>query len=320
MTRAKTHLVLTWRREVAYFAGATFRTRDAIRSRFLDILVSKQKGKSSQDGVQKRSVKGGSNRSPSARKGNFKSDQVLGTMTKRELHSEADRYLNSSAGKSWDNWDPTSRKKQIAKRGLHNEANRFSSPGSKSWDDWEPTSQKKPIVKVPSIESNTPGRGVDRRQVTPSARLQNRPMQSSDDRRQVMPSSRTKLNSNGSRIPASSRTDNRAIDRRRIEPSTRTVAKERSVGKRPNRVPARESRSQDNNGSSLRGEPPPETDSTIFFPVGSPVKHNLHGRGIVQTPPNADEQFAEKMLVRVKFSEENMEWDLPMDGLVHTFD
>ena len=41
MTRAKTHLVLTWRREVSYFAGNSIKTKDADRSRFLNILVSK---------------------------------------------------------------------------------------------------------------------------------------------------------------------------------------------------------------------------------------------------------------------------------------
>ena len=61
-------------------------------------------------------------------------------------------------------------------------------------------------------------------------------------------------------------------------------------------------------------------DSTLFYPVGSGVKHRLHGKGVVQNPPNADAEFAEKMLVRVKFTEESMEWDLPMDGLTHTYE
>ena len=50
------------------------------------------------------------------------------------------------------------------------------------------------------------------------------------------------------------------------------------------------------------------------------MKHRLHGRGVVQTPPNGDAEFVEKMLVRVKFVDENTEWDLPMDGLLHTYE
>ena len=46
MTRAKTHLVMTWRREVSIFTGSTFTSVKASRSRFLDILVG-SKGKSS---------------------------------------------------------------------------------------------------------------------------------------------------------------------------------------------------------------------------------------------------------------------------------
>lgn len=46
MTRAKTHLVMTWRREVSIFNGNTFTSVNASRSRFLDILVGKN-GKTS---------------------------------------------------------------------------------------------------------------------------------------------------------------------------------------------------------------------------------------------------------------------------------
>jgi len=325
MTRAKTHLVLTWRREVSYFAGATFRTRDAIRSRFLDILVSKKGDKSSKAG-SKPNAQGRSN-NISARKGTFSRGQGLGSMTKRELHSEADRYLASNRGRipaSSQTMNQSIDRRQI-EPSIHSQANRYSSSGSKSWDDWEPTSQKNPIKKIPSIEPHTPGRAIDRRQIMPSSQPQKRPMHSSSDRRQVMPSAQNQsrqeqVNSNRARIPASSQTINQSIDRRQIQPSPRTVTQNRDVPKRPSQTTRPKSTPQDNNGATLRSEPPPQMDSTMFYPVGSPVKHNLHGRGIVQTPPNADEQFAERMLVRVKFVEESMEWDLPMDGLVHTYE
>ena len=44
MTRAKNNLIMTWRREVSFFQGDSFRTAPRERSRFLDVLVAK-KGK-----------------------------------------------------------------------------------------------------------------------------------------------------------------------------------------------------------------------------------------------------------------------------------
>ena len=56
MTRAKTHLVMTWRREVSVFTGNTFTTMNPSRSRFLDILVGKsgEKTKASKNGTRTR--------------------------------------------------------------------------------------------------------------------------------------------------------------------------------------------------------------------------------------------------------------------------
>ena len=72
---------------------------------------------------------------------------------------------------------------------------------------------------------------------------------------------------------------------------------------------------------TLHGEPPTDSmDLTLFYPVGSSVRHKLHSRGVVQALPDSDSKFSEKMLVRVKFIEESAEWDLPMNGLVHTYE
>ena len=96
MTRAKTHLVLTWRKEVSYFAGAAFRTKDAIRSRFLDVLMSKKGDKS-----KPRDAQGRSNVS-STEEENFKHKQVLGSTTKRELHSKANDICSRYSTKQSD--------------------------------------------------------------------------------------------------------------------------------------------------------------------------------------------------------------------------
>lgn len=58
MTRAKTHLIMTWRREVSLFTGNTFTTVDASRSRFLDILVGKKGSKKQKKNGGKKDSKG----------------------------------------------------------------------------------------------------------------------------------------------------------------------------------------------------------------------------------------------------------------------
>lgn len=169
---------------------------------------------------------------------------------------------------------------------MRREASNNSASRRKSWDDWEPSSRKNLVQEIPSITTDMP-RAVDRRQVPPSSQPRNQSSQSTNDRSQVVSRSRVRHNQAN-------------LNRGQTKSSQDTA---------PEGIP----------GPGYCS-PPPEMDSTMFFPVGSPVKHKLYGQGIVQTPPNADEQFVEKVLVRVKFSEDNLEWDLPMDGLVHTYE
>lgn len=61
MTRAKTHLIMTWRREVSLFTGNTFTSVKASRSRFLDILVG-NKGKKSKGSRKETGTRGSSKR------------------------------------------------------------------------------------------------------------------------------------------------------------------------------------------------------------------------------------------------------------------
>jgi DNA helicase-2/ATP-dependent DNA helicase PcrA len=335
MTRAKTHLVLTWRREVSFFSGATFKTKDADRSRFLDILVSKQ-GAAPGKGVTTPGAQA-ERRNRSLKKNFTGKSSVVGSMTKREIHTEASRLLASE---------------------------------DKSWGIWEPSSQKKMIRQIPSIELNSPANGVDQRPKLNSDQTRSRPIQNGIDRRQVItsPQSPSRPNYiNSSRGgPIASQTTQRSMDSRQIHSSPRNTSADVNVPKKV--IPSPQSPSRENHINSsrggpiasqttqrsvvhssprntladdvnvpkesnqtarrsnvdqvtLRGEPPPDSmDSTLFYPVGSSVRHKLHGRGVVQAPPDSDSEFSEKMLVRVKFIEESAEWDLPMNGLVHTYE
>jgi hypothetical protein len=317
MTRAKTHLVLTWRREVSYFLGAAFKTKDTDRSRFLRILVSKQG--SGKNPPSSRSTALG--QSSQGQTKNRKKDLI--SKTKRELLSEANAYLKTN---SITGLRPKSKQRQVRKqppgndtnpatkrglhtietnpttglrpkqrsqlsnmkldspitRGLHTAVNSDTNAPKKSWDDWEPSAEKKLINTTPKI----------RRKMN------------------IKPSSQ---NTAGTRRNGQL---DREIDqpRRRAQLSMPPPANGMQNGIHSNK--------ENKSRNDFVGELPPDgMDSTLFFPVGSAVKHKFHGKGIVQTPPKADyAEFAEKMLVRVKFLDGDGEWDLPMESVAHTFD
>lgn len=270
MTRAKTHLVLTWRREVSYFSGTTIKTKDGIRSRFLDILVGKQ-GDTSSRGGSKPKTKAKSS-TLSSKTNTFNGVNHLGNMPKNALHTDA----------------------------------RSTTPGRNFRISWDSSSPNKPTREGPLIESKLPASSVDRRQIKTPNGMWNHQVVGNSDRRQVHPSSNSLRPINGERTPSSQSTS-----RHISTPGTPIRNKPQPIAL-DNRTSSRD---------VLRDDRPPDyMDSTMFFPVGSSVKHRLHGRGMVQNPPNSDAEFVEKMLVRVKFVNGNMEWDLPMDGLLHSYE
>lgn len=383
MTRAKTHLVLTWRREVSYFAGSAFKTKDADKSRFLRLLVSKRDGENK---PKPKSSAGLGQRSQTQTK---KKQKNLNALTKRELHSEANRYLSSNpttglkpkprqVRTQTPNDDIQSTRKRahqseadkyvavdpitglrprqrpissqpspgkdsnaVTKRGINSEPNQSvaidpitglrprqrqvsrqptlgkdaqpvtfnPAPNAraapkKSWDDWEPSTLKKSINEIPKIRPMVPTTGAHNMQANtnpsppnftkPQTTMRNYPTQQQQ-------------RSNGQR--------GMVTPTRRREPEVSS-----SSSMMRNNGSASSSRPQQNT-RNIVGELPPDLDSTMFFPVGSTVKHKFHGRGIVLDPPQKDyAEFAEKMLVRVKFSDGDGEWDVPMESVAHTFD
>ena len=129
MTRAKTELVLTWRKEVPIFTSAGIRTVSKNRSRFLDVLTSKggKKSKSTEEsdenaaggnrGLKKKKVKrrtDGTNSVFAQRKG----PQSIGT----EFQSGTKRSLSAAAQRA-----PSPTKYQDS--GYSNGRNRYGSTG-----------------------------------------------------------------------------------------------------------------------------------------------------------------------------------------------
>lgn len=258
MTRAKTHLVLTWRREVSYFTGTAFKTKDTERSRFLRLLVSKPSSEK-KPGVSK------------------KADQTQSRMSKRE----ANKYIATSPT-TRVGIQPPSKDFSSSKRGLHSQ-----------------TSQKHLIKEIPTIRPFISKTGNHLQGNAKSSRRNFTGPQTTDE-----------LKSNNGQLGT--------ILSRHKEPS---IPQPRTRIEQNNKIHPSITRALKKSKNGIGGELPPDIDSTLFFPVGSTVKHKFHGRGIVQDPPQTDyAEFAEKMLVRVKFLDGGGEWDVPMESVAHTFD
>ena len=121
-------------------------------------------------------------------------------------------------------------------------------------------------------------------------------------------------------IQASTRNSNRQREKsdttKRIRRRTGSQSNEFEARRR--RAPSSRVRGKERIGMSTRApEPPPQLDSTMFFPVGSPVSHKFHGRGTVLEPPTGDAEFSEKMRVRVDFN--GVEWDMDLDQISHVY-
>ena len=237
----------------------------------------------------------------------------LHAVTKQAIQSEADKYVavDPMTGlrprqRQVSNQPPSGKEfSSVTKLGIHSaatnypEANARAAP-KKSWDDWEPSTQKKPIKEIPKIRPVVPNKGAHmqanvnssppnftRPQATRRS-YSDQPQRNNGQREMISPPRRREPE-----IPSNRMRNNNSA------PSSSSQRKPRDIV----------------------GELPPDLDSTMFFPVGSAVKHKFHGRGIVQDPPKTDyAEFAEKLLVRVKFSDGDGEWNVPMESVVHTFD
>ena len=285
MTRAKTHLVLTWRREVMTFFGQGFKIIDCERSRFLDRLVANgtKKGK----GKKKVQLKSGNPREKSEDSGGSLAERrkkLLAMQMEKEGSARSAR--RTSGARQGDNSRnaaraippprsrPYSSSSSTSSYHSSNSASslRNKSPQGSSWEDWTP---KKASTSSASLR-RTPRSSLD---LTTKRKAQH-----------------------GKRSAARSK-----------RPATRNGV---AIRDRP------PSRASQQRRKELHGDPsastaPPQVDSTLFFPVGTSVVHTVHGEGKVLPPPKVAEDG--NMLVRVEF-EDGIEMDLPVGGgLRHKF-
>ena len=273
MTRAKTHLILTWRREVMTFFGQGFKFSNPDRSRFLDALVSKKKKVSTKKASKKSHI------SPSKLK------QTPGEFI------NAQRQLNGRPPVSRQS-NPISSNDRTYQQ-YDNQRSRYNSKMNKSSSNdyaYEHTQYKR-----------TP---------TSNRKAYRKSSEKFSDQDDEFKYGRNKsLDYDGYRKPRSLSSQKRIPARRGTSSPTNTkisiASRERSINQR-----SRSHRVPDN--ARLKTKPQqsapkniPSLDSTVFYPVGTTVIHPAHGKGTVLTPTGGDSK------VSVQF-DGGIQLDLPM--------
>uniref|UniRef100_A0A7S1ZVZ9 DNA 3'-5' helicase n=1 Tax=Ditylum brightwellii TaxID=49249 RepID=A0A7S1ZVZ9_9STRA len=312
MTRAKTNLVLTWRREVMTFFGQSFKVKDTDRSRFLDTLVAK-KGKKTKKMIKTKKTKK-TNLSRDSQ--DLKSDLTL-EQRRRQLQSKMTSSKDRGApkspqGGSWDEWKPGA-----ASTGMRSNTNSERRPKQElvqkrdrmeRLNTAQPTAKRQ--IKKSLLSSSSP------RTMSPQRGSWGEWKPSTDDGAQNIASRLKKQQQQPQQVRIQQRRDNNrqypTATTRQRSTQYQNQAKTRTARAPP--PPACQSNGisfdsfLETSNSQSNGNTVPEIDSTMFFAVGSTIQHNIHGRGTVLPPPKED-----NMRVRIRF-ENDMELDFPASG------
>ena len=245
MTRAKTELFLSWRREVNIFTSEGVRTVDKERSRFLDVLVS-SKGKpnsGSKPAVGTRS----SGRSLRDR------TNVYSAQTRRKKTETGGQQKRFQSASSWQRRADIDKSYALPRR-------KVSFEGTASvYAKRAPSPLEQPV--------HTP---VSDRTVSTTRRPQN-PVQ---------------------KAVVSKAVPNKAV-------VSKAVPNKAIVRKDPESwAPPSNSNPRPSTKAAITPPSRQSMDSTWFFPVGSEVSNDKHGRGIVLNPPQARETGELPVLVK----------------------
>ena len=269
MTRAKTELLLTWRKEVPVFTPNGIRYVDKDRSRFLDVLVSGKSEKSS------------NSKAPTNKSRNKGTKSV---------------YKSAAASSGWT--QPRSQNGAKSRQSYSSQTTRSPSPAP----------VRKPATRKLSGTAAILGKQrkaspFDRQ--SPSAKSASRPASPSSNPRARMPSIRAVPQQAGK--PYSNSVHNRAPSPGQRNPSSRPARFKVTAAIPPSRAPpTRRSAPPPTKQKSLGRKPPqapepaPKMDSTWFFPVGSQVIHKNLGTGTVLPPPPSEANSSD-LPVRVRF-------------------
>ena len=274
MTRAKSDLFMTWRKEAAVFTPNTdsgFRYVKRNRSRFLDALVTNKKnGEDSapgglRKGDQRKSLAYNEESGGVGGGGGLRGNGLVSPG--RKLKSNGDARLRQrkepGAGRLYSNGAATDYQERL------NRVAAMSNPAVKGRTSTPPS-------------NNGAGATSNRvRKATTAGSDRSIPNQSQSPSRPT-----TKTNSL----------------QHRSSSTTTTTTTSRQEPPRPKTSPARDLPVTSTFASARQPVPkrktaPAAMDSTWFYPVGSTVIHPRHGRGVVLNPPPP----CEEMFVRVKF-------------------
>ncbi len=273
MTRAKTHLILTWRREVMTFFGQGFKFSNPDRSRFLDALVSKKKRVSTQKASKKSHIPPSKlKQTPSA----FINSQ---------------RQLNSRPSVSRQSHPISSNEKTYQQ--FDNQRSRFNTkmnrPSSNNYTSRNSQYKSTPTTKRKTLEKSS---------------------EHFFDQDDEFKSGRNKsMDYNGYRKPRSVSSQEGIPARRGTRSSTHTRmtmnSRDGSINQRSKSYGVPDNMRLKTTLQQSAPKDVPSIDSTAFYPVGTTVIHPAHGKGTVITPTGGDSK------VSVQF-DEGIQLNLPM--------
>jgi DNA helicase-2/ATP-dependent DNA helicase PcrA len=247
MTRAKTELIMSWRKEVNVFTAKGIRTEERKLSRFLEILLKKKNDQTATDSAPAKSSE-------------------LRAHTKPSSYQPARNYSAAAFN-------------QKGAKSLYAQRRRSLTVGSQRPSTSYDSRKTAPTRRIPSVLSDVPS--------SPS--------------RAAAP--RVSGESNASRISRA------ALDTPQIPKVVARLPTRSQPSPTPENYnrpsPVRHTPVQAHKDSKSEAVKPPPTkkprdrsfSSTMFYPVGSQVMHQLLGKGTVLTPPPA----ADPMLVLVEF-------------------
>ena len=298
MTRAKTHLFLTWRREVMTFFGQGFKIIEPERSRFLDTLVFSKKKKKKKIGSQK-PIR---NRNESMRPGTR--SKTTSQNLRRKNNADTTTRQTTVPSHTLLQRSPTSQLRQI----------NSMQPGAERNKKAPSLRPKKLIKKVKKMPELSPHMTSKRSPLPRSLQndaiksdmMERRPLMNSVPKKtDKMPLKKSPLGDSWEDWDPSS------VKSPKVSPS-------RLSASRVDRLTAPELKSsmkksdQYENVSGNKAGDSFSLDSTVIFPIGSKVVHNVHGTGIILPPPS-DKSNSGTSLVRVKFGN-GFRVDFPLQG------
>jgi ATP-dependent exoDNAse (exonuclease V) beta subunit len=296
MTRAKTRLLMTWRKEVTNFSNWSDdgpKTAKMDRSRFLDALVSKKSPKSSSPGKSNQ-INGADNtlqrrQRPSPAIRTAPSNQQARKPQSPSSRSFSSRpYLSNARNEDTPRAKPTAtRQADVSTRSSpeprpvrpYLSQTRSESPPPTTKRASSPAARPAPPIRPTQMQAEGNDRPTNIRKPLTRSVANERPIA-----RPAPPIRPTQMQAEGKDRPTNIR-----------KPLTRSVANERPKpipkdGARTDSPTTSESKAQTKESAKI--------DSTWFFPVGSDVVHEKLGKGRVLEPPEGGGSNALPVLIK----------------------